>query len=62
VYTELWLEESEGRRPLGNCGINGRIILKWILRKYIGRMLDSCVSVCGPVFGLGKTVMTLSVP
>jgi hypothetical protein len=26
----LSLENLEGKRPLGNTGIDGRIILKWI--------------------------------
>jgi hypothetical protein len=33
MYTELWLEEPEGRRPLGKCGINGKTNIKMDLRK-----------------------------
>jgi hypothetical protein len=40
MCTKLWSEDPEVRIPLGKPGINGRIILKWILRKYIGRMLS----------------------
>ena len=27
------VEEPKGKRPLGNPGIDGRIILRWIFRK-----------------------------
>jgi len=27
------VEKPEGKRPLGNPGIDGRIILRWIFRK-----------------------------
>jgi hypothetical protein len=30
MTTVLSLESLEGKRPLGNTGIDGRIILKWI--------------------------------
>jgi hypothetical protein len=26
--------KHEGRRPLGSIGVNVRVILKWILKKY----------------------------
>jgi len=26
--------KPEGKRPLGNPGVGGRIILKWIIRKW----------------------------
>jgi hypothetical protein len=38
MYTEFWLENLKGRDYFGNLGINARIILKWILNKYGGRV------------------------
>jgi hypothetical protein len=32
------LENLEGKRQLGNTSIDGRIILKWILNKWGGRL------------------------
>jgi hypothetical protein len=31
---EILFIKSEGRRPIGRLGIDGSIILKWILKKY----------------------------
>jgi hypothetical protein len=33
MYTKFLLENLEGRDYLGNVGIVGTIILKWILKK-----------------------------
>jgi hypothetical protein len=30
------VEKPEGKRPLGNSGVDGRIIVRWIFRKWIG--------------------------
>jgi hypothetical protein len=30
------MRKPEGRRPFGNRGVDGRIILKWILEKWNG--------------------------
>jgi hypothetical protein len=41
--------KHEGRRPLGSIGVNVRIILKWVLKKYD---LDSTSSSgYGPLMG-----------
>jgi hypothetical protein len=34
----ILVEKPEGKRPLGELGINGRIILKRILRKQGGKL------------------------
>jgi len=34
VYTGLLVEKSEGKRPLGRPSVDGRIILRWIFRKW----------------------------
>jgi len=34
VDTGLWWGTPEGKRILGNPGVVGRIILKWIFRKW----------------------------
>jgi hypothetical protein len=32
-YTGFWLENLEGRDHLGNLGLDGRIILNWIINR-----------------------------
>ena len=36
VLTGFWWENYEGRDHFKYPGVNGRIILKWILKKYNG--------------------------
>ena len=36
VYRVL-MGKPEGKRPLGNPGVDGRIILRWIFRKWDGK-------------------------
>jgi len=38
VYTEFWWGNLGERRHLGDPGVYGRIILKWIFRKWNGGM------------------------
>jgi hypothetical protein len=33
MHVEFWWGNPEGKSPLGRPSINGRIILRWILRK-----------------------------
>jgi hypothetical protein len=35
VYSVL-VGKAEGKRPLGNRGVDGRIILRWIFKKWEG--------------------------
>ena len=34
AYTEFWWGKSEGKNHLGDPGADGRIILRWIFRKW----------------------------
>jgi hypothetical protein len=36
VYTRFWWENLRGRDHLEDQGIDGRIILRWIFRKWEG--------------------------
>jgi len=38
VYTRFWLENLKGRDHLEDLGVDGRIILGWILRKKGGTL------------------------
>jgi hypothetical protein len=33
MHTKYWSENLKGRNPLENLGIDGRILLEWILEK-----------------------------
>jgi hypothetical protein len=37
VYTEFWWGNLRERDHLGDPGVDGRIILRWIFRKWDGR-------------------------
>jgi hypothetical protein len=40
-YTEFWSGNLRVREHLGDPGVDGRIILRWILRKWgVGHELD----------------------
>ena len=34
VYTGFWWGKPEGKNHLGDPGVDGRIILRWIFRKW----------------------------
>jgi hypothetical protein len=38
VHTEFWWGNLSKRRSLGRPGVDGRIILKWILERWDGGM------------------------
>jgi len=40
VHIRFWWEKPVGKRPLEDPGINGRIILKWIFKKWDGGGMD----------------------
>jgi len=35
LYTELWLGKPEGKNHLEDPGADGRILLRWIYRKWV---------------------------
>jgi hypothetical protein len=40
VHTGFWWGKPEGKRHLEDLGIDGRIILKWIFKKWDGEGMD----------------------
>jgi hypothetical protein len=36
MYTKRWSENLKGRDHLEDLGVDGKIILEWILQKYVG--------------------------
>jgi len=38
VHTKFWLEIFKGREHLEDLGIDGKIILEWILDKFGGKV------------------------
>jgi len=43
VRTGFWWEKSEGKDYLKDLGVDGMIILKWILRKYGWELLTGLI-------------------
>jgi hypothetical protein len=42
MHTIFWLENLKGRDCLGDMGIDGKIILEWILGKQGGSVWTGC--------------------
>jgi hypothetical protein len=38
VHTGFWWGNLKGRNHLENLGVDGRIILKWVLKKWGGKV------------------------
>jgi len=38
MYTKFWSENLEGKDHSGRLGIDGKVILEWILEKQIGKV------------------------
>jgi hypothetical protein len=43
MHTKFWLESLKRRDPLEVIGIDGRIILQWILGKYVWRVWNGFI-------------------
>jgi hypothetical protein len=43
MRTEFWLKIWKGRDHSVDVDVNGRIVLKWILRKYGGRLRSAFI-------------------
>ena len=54
MYAEFWWGKVRARDRLEEVGVNGRIILKWILKKQYGRRgMERFVSGQGQLYCLG---------
>jgi hypothetical protein len=38
MYTQFWLENLEGRDHLEVLAVDGRVILEWMLKKWVRRV------------------------
>jgi hypothetical protein len=47
----LWLENLKRRENLEDLGVDGKIILDWILGKYGGKERSGCIRLKIPVAG-----------
>jgi hypothetical protein len=45
IRTQFWSENLKGRDHLEDVGVDGRIILKWILRKWDVTVWTGCICV-----------------
>jgi len=43
MHTIFWLENLKGKDHSKEASLDGRIILKWILRKYDGKGWTGCI-------------------
>jgi hypothetical protein len=43
MHTVFWLENLKGRDHSEDLGVDGRIILEWILGKYGEKVWDGCI-------------------
>jgi hypothetical protein len=63
AYTGFWWGNLRGRDHLEDPGVDGRIILRWILRKRdVGHGLDQAGSGQGQGQALVNAVMNLRLP
>jgi hypothetical protein len=60
IYKRFFIQKLDGKRGLGNRKRNGKIILKWILRKRdVGVWMDSFSAQYKPVAGCLKVEMKI---
>jgi hypothetical protein len=43
MHTIFWLENLKGRGHLEDLGVDVKVILEWILRKYGGKLWTGCM-------------------
>jgi len=64
MFTRFWLGIRKGTDHSEDVGVNGKIILKWMLGKQVGKVCSGCIWLRVGTGGRAvvNTVMNLRVP